>query len=167
VARRVLSAVVGSLLGLAGCAASLAPAYDASIAQALGAANLDIQTLFVAVGSDADASTFATRKPSYDHIIAELKAVQVQITARPTPDPKLLAEADALLAREKIGSVAVDPNFSAYPSARAVGDLADVIQHMETADQAAGLHREAIPAFEQQASILLTQAITYENFLER
>jgi hypothetical protein len=158
---------MAAALAFAGCATQLAPAYDAPIAEALSSANLDIQTLFVAVGSDADASTFASRKPSYDQIIAELRALQVQITARPTPNPKLLAEADELLTREKLGPVTVDPNFTAYPSARAVGDLADVIQHMEAADEAAGLHREAVPAFKQQAMILLTQAITYENFLQR
>jgi hypothetical protein len=167
VARVPSTLLIGALLGLAGCAVALAPAYDASISQALSAANLDIQTLFVGIGPDADASTFAVRKPAYDHIIAELRAVQVQITARPTPDPALLAKADTFLAHEKIGRVTVDPNFSAYPSARAVGDLADVIQHMESADQTAGLHREAVPAFEQQATILLTQAIIYENFLRR
>jgi len=147
--------------------AQLAPFYSPAISAELSAANSDIQSLFVAVGADADASTFASRQPAYDHIVAELNATELEIKARPTPSPDVLAAANKVLQRLKINGMTADPNFSDYPSARSVADLADTISHMEKADRAAGLHREAIPAFEQQATIFLTQAITYENFLKR
>jgi hypothetical protein len=154
-------------LALGGCATQLAPVYDASIAGSLSTANNDIQALFVAVGSDADASTFATRKPAYDHIVAELSATLIEIKARPIPNPQAMAEANNALQQLHVGGLTVDPGFSDYPSARSVSDLTDTIKHMEAADQQSGLHHEAVPAFEQQATIFLTQAITYENFLKR
>ncbi len=147
--------------------AQLAPLYSATISGELSTANSDIQSLFVAVGTDADASTFPSRKPAYDHIVAELNATELEIKARPTPNPDILKQANGVLQRLKVAGLTPDPAFSDYPSARAVADLADTIQHMEKADQAAGLHHELIPAFEQQATIFLTQAITYENFLKR
>lgn len=166
---RSLSIGVGlaAALALGGCMAQLAPLYSPTISAELAAANGDIQSLFVAVGTDADVSTFATRKPAYDQIVAELRATELEIRARPTPSPDALAAANKVLQRLRVANLAPDPGFSDFPSARAVGDLADTIQHMESADQAGGLHREAIPAFEKQATIFLTQAITYENFLKR
>lgn len=155
-------------LGMAGgCMAQLAPFYSPAISNELSAANGDIQSLFVSVGGDADVSSFPLRQPAYDHIVAELRATELEIKARPTPNPHVLQAANKVLQRLKINGMSPDPAFSDYPSARAVADLADTIRHMEGADQAAGLHREAIPAFEQQATIFLTQAITYENFLKR
>ena len=147
--------------------AQLAPLYSPTISAELVSANGDIQSLFVAVGTDADASTFAARKPAYDQIVAELRATALEIRARPTPSPDALAAANKVLQRLHMAGMSPDPGFSDYPSARSVSDLADTIQHMESADQAAGLHRELIPAFEKQATIFLTQAITYENFLKR
>ena len=156
-----------ALATLGGCMAQLAPFYSPAISNELSAANGDIQALFVQVGSDADASTFAAREGAYDHVVAELRATELEIKARPTPSPDILQAANKVLRRLKIADMPVDPAFSDYPSARSVDDLADTIAHMEKTDQAAGLHREAIPAFEQQATIFLTQAITYENFLKR
>jgi hypothetical protein len=162
-----ISIVVAALAMLAGCMAQFAPLYSPAITAELSSANSDIQSLFVAVGTDADVSTFASRKPAYDHIVAELNATALEIKARPTPNPEVLAAANKVLQRLKVAGMAPDPGFSDYPSARAVADLADTIQHMEGADQASGLHREVVPAFKQQATIYLTQAITYENFLKR
>lgn len=156
-----------ALAMLGGCMAQLAPFYSPLISNELSSANGDIQALFISVGTDANVSSFPSRQPAYDHIVAELRATELEIKARPTPNPEVLQAANKVLERLKIGGIQPDPDFSDYPSARSVADLADTIQHMESADQAAGLHREAIPAFEQQATIFLTQAITYENFLKR
>lgn len=157
----------GLSLTLCACATQLAPAYDSSIAGALSTANNDIQALFVSVGADADVATFPSRKPAYDHIVAELSATLIEIKARPIPNPQAMAAANKALQQLHIGGLTVDPGFSDYPSARSVSDLTDTIKHMEAADQQSGLHHEAVPAFEQQATIFLIQAITYENFLKR
>jgi len=152
---------------LSGCATQLAPAYDASIAAELSTANSDIQALFVSVGDGVDGSTFATRKPAYDHVIAELQATLIEIRARPIPNPQALEAADNALQKAHIGTLTIDPDFSDYPSAGSIKDLAGVIKQMETTDAQSRLQREAVPGLEQPAIILLTQAITYENFLKR
>jgi hypothetical protein len=165
-ARKVVAACAAAL-ALGGCQTMLAAAYDPSIATALSAANGDIQALFVSVGTDAPLSTFPARKPAYDHVIAELDAVLIEIKARPIPNPDVLAKVNRALEAVHVGGVTVDPNFSSYPSARSVADMVKVLTQMETADQQAGLHKELIPAFEQPVITYLTQAITYENFLKR
>ena len=66
-----------------------------------------------------------------------------------------------------VGGISNDPNFSNYPSARSVADLVQTIQHMQISDQTTGLPPNLLSAYENQANIYLTQAITYENFLKR
>jgi hypothetical protein len=151
----------------AGCATQLAPAYDQSIFSELATANNDIQALFVTVGPAVEASTFSSRKAAYDHIVAELKATKLQITARPLPNADALGRANQILTKLQVANVSVDPNFSDYPSARSVDDLADTIQHMEAADQGGGLRGDELAAFKNQSGVFLTQAITYESFLKR
>jgi hypothetical protein len=152
---------------LSACMVQLAPAYDASIVAGVQSANQDIQLLFAQIGADADVATFSARKPQYDKIVGELGAAELQIKARPIPNAKAITKAAAALARLHVANVTVDPGFTAYPSARAVRDLQDTIQHMEGFDQKAGLHGAAILAFKNQADVFLTQALTYENYLKR
>jgi hypothetical protein len=156
-----------SVLSLTGCAAQLAPPYDQAISGGLAGANSDIQALFVGIGTQVAKDSYASRGPAYDHIVAELKALDLQIRTRPTPNPDALEKANQVLSKLKIGGLQPDPNFSDYPSARAVDDLTDTIQHMQMADQAAGLRGGELKAFENQAITYLSQAITYENFLKR
>jgi hypothetical protein len=156
-----------SLLLLPGCAAQLAPAYDQAVAGELATANNDIQALFVSIGSQTAPASYASRGPAYDHIVAELNATELEIKTRPTPKLDGVGEADKMLAKLKVAGVSADPNFSDYPSARAVGDLADTLQHMQADDQKKGLAGAEVRAYENQALIYLTQAITYENFLKR
>ena len=164
---RLLALCVGLCASLSACMVQLAPAYDASIVDGLGAANQDIQLLFAQIGTAVDASNFSARKPQYDKIVGELGAAELQIKTRPMPSPKAIAKAAAALQRLRIAGVAVDPNFTAYPSARAVHDLQDTIQHMEGFDEKSGLRGAAILAFKNQADVYLTQALTYENYLKR
>jgi|HubBroStandDraft_1064217.scaffolds.fasta_scaffold07682_4 hypothetical protein len=165
-ARKVMAACAVTL-ALGGCQTMLAAAYDPTIATALSTANSDIQALFVSIGTDAPVSTFGARKPAYDHIIAELDAVLIEIKARPIPNPEVLAKVNQALEAVHVGGITVDPDFSSYPSARSVADMVKVLTQMENADQQAGLHKELIPGFEQPVITYLTQAITYENFLKR
>jgi hypothetical protein len=159
--------VAALALGLAGCAAQLAPLYDQAISGQLTQENQDIQALFVQVGQRVEASTYPQRAGQYDHVVAELNATELQIMTRPLPHPDALKKANEVLRGLHVGQVAVDPNFSEYPSARSVSDLADTIKHMQAADQAKGLRGAELQAFENQARVYLIQAITYENFLKR
>ena len=152
---------------LSACAVQLAAPYDSAIVANLDTANQDVHQLFAQVGTIVDASTFPTRKPLYDKIVGELGALDVQIRARPTPNPKAIQKATAALQRVHVASIPVDPNFTAYPSARAVGDLARIIQRMEDQDSKHGLRGGATETFRGFADLYLQQAITYENYLKR
>ncbi len=110
-------------LFLCGCTVQLAPAYDQSIYDGLVSANKDIQALFVATDTSVTSDTYATRAPAYDHIVAELKAVELQIKARPLPSPGALEETNKVLTKLGVGGVSADPKFSDSPSARSVEDL--------------------------------------------
>ena len=155
------------LLLICGCTTQLAPAYDQAVSDGLVSANKDIQALFVAVGTSATKDTYPMRAPAYDHIVAELQAVELQIKTRPIPNSGVLQQANTLLAKFGIGGISNDPNFSNYPSARSVADLVQTIQHMQISDETTGLPPTLVSAYENQATIYLTQAITYENFLKR
>ncbi len=150
-----------------GCTTQLAPAYDQSVYDGLVSANKDIQALFVAAGGSATKDTYSTRGPAYDHIISELKAVELQIKARPLPNSEALEETNKVLSKLHVGGVTVDPNFSDYPSARSVDDLVNTVQHMQTSDQTMGLRPNLLSSYKNQATIYLTQAMTYESFLKR
>jgi hypothetical protein len=167
--RRSLTIARASLafLLICGCTAQLAPAYDQAVSDGLVSANKDIQALFVAVGTFATKDTYPTRAPAYDHIVAELEAVELQIKTRPIPNSDVLQQANTLLAKSGISGISNDPNLSNYPSARSVADLVKTVQHMQISDRTTGLQPNLVLAYENQANIYLTQAITYENFLKR
>jgi len=165
--RRILNIRSTFLVLLCGCTAHLAPDYDQSVYDGLVSANKDIQALFVAIGNSTTNDTYPPRAAAYDHIIAELEAVELLIKARPLPDPAALAETNKVLASLHIGEASADPNFSEYPSARSVALLVGTIQHMQTSDRTTGLQPSLLAPYKNQAMIYLTQAITYESFLKR
>lgn len=154
-------------LFLCSCTVQLAPTYDQSIYDGLVSANKDIQALFVAADTSVTSDTYPTRAPAYNHIVAELKAVELQIKARPLPSPGALEETNKVLTKLSVGGVSADPNFSYYPSARSVQGLVLTIQHMQVSDRTMGLPPTSLSLHEKQANVYLTQALTYEAFLKR
>ncbi|MBV9931471.1 MAG: hypothetical protein JO013_11075 [Alphaproteobacteria bacterium] len=163
----LLALCVALCAALSACMVQLAPAYDTTIVGGLNSANQDIHALFAQIGTATTPDTFSARKPQYDQIVAELGATETQIRTRPMPSSAAIKKAAAALARMHVAGVAVDPNFTVYPSARAVADLKDTIQHMEAADEKTGLRGGLLAAFQNQAETFLTQAMTYENYLKR
>jgi hypothetical protein len=149
--------------------AQLAPAYDQTIATGLASANTSMQTLFAQIGTASDAATYASqgRETAYVQVIGALKALEVQAQSRPLPPTDLLKTVNDLLSRQGKAQLAPDPNFSDYPSARAMHDAEATLIAMQTEDARAGLHGMEVNAFENQATTYLSQAITYENFLKR
>jgi len=154
---------------LGGCMAQLAPAYDQTIDTGLASTNTSMQTLFVQIGTGSDAATYASqgREAAYVQVIGALKALEVQAQARPLPPADLLTTVNDLLAQQGKPQLTADPNFSDYPSVRAMHDAEVTLIAMQTEDARAGLHGMAVNAFENQATTYLSQAITYENFLNR
>jgi hypothetical protein len=161
-------ACLALLLLVPACTAQLAPEYDKSIVDGLATANTDMQALFATVDQGVDASTYqAARAAAYNRLIGELRALELSATSRPTPPNDLLATVNQSLKARGQPSLAADPKFTDYPSARAMEDAADTITHMRDADRTAGLHGALIQAFTNQAQIYMAQAMTYENFLKR
>jgi len=163
-ARKLLLA---ALLLMAACTAQLAPAYDQAIVGGLASANQDVQTLFASLGTGVGKETYGTRSEAYTHIIGALNALEIQAKSRPMPGSDSLAEANKVLSANGIGQLTNDPQFTSFPSARAIHDTSVTISTMREADQRAGIRGDELKAFQNQASIFLTQAITYENFLKR
>ncbi|HLZ66295.1 MAG TPA: hypothetical protein VKQ29_08695 [Aliidongia sp.] len=149
------------------CTTQLAPAYDQAISDGLIAANKDVQTLFATIGPGVGKETYPARADAYNNVIGELNALEIQAKARPIPDSIGLTEANKILSANGISQLTNDPKFTNYPSARSIDDASLTIATMRAADQKAGLHGDEIKAFQNQTSIFLMQAITYENFLKR
>ncbi len=154
---------------LGGCMAQLAPAYDQTIATGLASTNTSMQTLFAQIGKSSDAATYASqgREMAYVHVIGALKALEVQAQSRPLPPTDLLTTVNDLLAQQGKQQLTTDPKFSDYPSARAMHDAEVTLIAMQTEDARAGLHGLEVDAFENLATTYLSQAITYDNFLNR
>jgi len=147
----------------------LAPAYDQTIATGLASANTSMQTLFAQIGTASDAATYVTqgREAAYVHVIGALKALEVQAQSRPLPPADLLKTVNDVLAKQGKPALKSDPQFSDYPSVRAMHDTEQTLVIMKAEDARAGLKGEAVNGFENQATTFLAQAITYENFLKR
>ncbi len=166
--KNVLRATVFAfVLGLAGCVTQLAPQYDQAIADGLTSTNLQIQTLFVQIGSSCTKATYPSRVELYNKIVAELNALEIQARARPAPPQDVLKKVDDALEKNGSPGMTVDPKFSSYPSARSIHDASDTMQHMSAEDGKAGLRGAELKAFENQVTVYMTQAITYEAFLKR
>jgi hypothetical protein len=163
--RPLLSAAL--LVLTTACATQLAPSYDQAIADGLVSANKDVQTLFAGIGDGVGKETYPSRADSYTHVIGELNALELQAKSRPIPGSDVLAAANKVLSANGIDPLTSDPQFTAYPSARSLHDASNTVATMRTADQKAGLRGNEIKAFQNQTSIFLMQAITYENFLKR
>jgi hypothetical protein len=158
---------LAAFLLLASCTTQLAPAYDQAIVGGLTSTNQDVQTLFASFGTGVGKETYGTRGDTYTHIIGELNALEIQAKSRPVPASDSLVEANKVLSANGIGQLTSDPQFTSFPSARAIHDASITIATMREADQKAGVRGDELKAFQNQASIFLTQAITYENFLKR
>jgi hypothetical protein len=156
--------VVSSLL--AGCTAQLAPAYDQNISDGLDGANKDIQTLFASIGDSVTKDTFKNRSDSYNKIIGELNALELQAKLRPSPQG-LVNINNVNAALQKSGVAQIDPNFTDVPSVRSINDTSGTMSHMRDFDAAGGLRGGQLKALENQALTFLSQAIAYESFLKR
>ena len=150
----------------AGCSAQLAPPYDQNISDGLDSANKDIQTLFASIGGSVTKDTFKTRSDSYNKIIGELNALELQARLRPSPRG-LVNINNVNAALQKSGVAEIDPNFTDVPSVRSIRDTSDTMSHMRDFDAAGGLRGGQLKALENQAVTFLSQAIAYESFLKR
>jgi hypothetical protein len=155
------------MLLAAGCATQLAPLYDQAIFDGLTATNKDVQTLFASLGASVTKESYAGRADTYTRIVGSLNALEMQAKARPLPSSNRIDEINTVLAKSGLTPLALDPQFSAFPSARAIHGASGTLQMMSNIDRQSGLRGDELRAFENQASTFLSQAIAYETFLKR
>ena len=142
---------------LSGCATRLAPAFDQRIVDGLTSANVQAMTLFAAFSAGAPRDRFATYKDGYDSLIGALHALDMQIAARPTPEPSGRLSA-VLGGTEMHGSgLPVEP----------IQGMARTITKMRDVHGASGLTATEVEGMRRQWTVYADQALTYEAYLQR
>lgn len=154
-------ALVGFIF-LAGCQVTLAPAFDqAIVASIIQNTNLALR-FFASVDGGTNPHDFQVRQDTYNTLIGAFESLELQARARPIPDGKVIKKINEML--ETRGS---NPLPGDYPSAFALGKIAETFTKMKKTDQANSLKPFAVEAFKGQVMIFLDQAIIYESFLKR
>jgi hypothetical protein len=78
--------VVGIVLTLSACNATLAPGYDPELVSDLNAANEQALILFSEVSQGASTARYAALAPTYDALIGKFDALRLRAAAREVPD---------------------------------------------------------------------------------
>ena len=160
-------------VGLSSCTIQLAPTYDAGIVTGLNTANTQTETLFATVSSGVTKETFATREPQYNAIIGQFSALDLQVAARPMPQPpsflmsgpKPLPPSDPKLI----------PLLTDAPTKAALDHIVATLTQMRNLDAQAGLAGATCPAtpspaicgFKSDYEQNFDSALTYETALQR
>lgn len=157
---RALFALIFLGAALAGCTAQLAPAYDPSIVNGVTGLNQQAMQLYAQVASGVPASGYAQRQGTYIRLIGQANALANLARARPDPAglPKFL--------ESKVKDWANLQKLSA-PTGDILTKIAAQFTTMQQADQSGGISSLEAQAFQQQFSIDIQQALTYEKALAR
>lgn len=157
---RLLFALVFLGGALAGCTAQLAPAYDPSIANGVASLNQQAMLLYAQVAGGVPASSFAQRQGTYTQLIGQANALANLAQARPDPTtlPKFL--------ESKVKDWTKLQTLAA-PTGDILTKIGVQFTTMQQADQSGGISSLEAQAFQQQFSIDIQQALTYENALAR
>lgn len=154
-----------SLAMFVGCAAQLAPPYDADIVTGINAVSVDALTLFSSTTKGTDASSYKERSEKYSALIGKLEAAEMLAGARPMPQSKIVQKVNAALATKGLATLTDDP--ATIPSVPVLGKLRETISKMRETDEKQGVTATEVEAFKGQAKIYIDQALTYEKFLQR
>jgi len=157
---RILFALVFLGGALAGCTAQLAPAYDPSIANGVASLNQQAMLLYAQVAGGVPATSFAQRQGTYTQLIGQANALANLAQARPDPTtlPKFL--------ESKVKDWTKLQTLAA-PTGDILTKIGVQFTTMQQADQSGGISSLEAQAFQQQFSIDIQQALTYENALAR
>lgn len=145
---------------LAGCTAQLAPSYDPSIASGVASLNQQAMLLYAQVAGGVPAASFPQRQGTYTQLIGQANALANLAAARPDPTtlPKFL--------ESKVKDWTRLQTLAA-PTGDILTKIATQFTTMRQADQSGGISSLEAQAFQQQFSIDIQQALTYENALAR
>lgn len=152
---------------LSGCATQRAPSYDQAILDGLISVNKAAQTFFASLGQAVPKETYQKRADTYANLIGSLNALEIQVKSRPLPPGADLVKINVILSQNGVQQIPSDPRFTNFPSARAIDDASKSFQQMRKMDEDNGLRGSQLVAIKNDATIYLTQAITYETFLKR
>ena len=151
-----------TLFSFVQCTTSLAPQFDELIFSELSNSSEEVLVFFASVENGTQSKEFELREEIYNELIGKFEALDLKTRARPIPGNGVLSRVNKAL--EIRGSTAISGD---YPSAHAMGKIAETLQVMKKTDEQNGLGDLAVKTFKNQILIYLDQALTYENFLNR
>jgi hypothetical protein len=163
--KRGISWLVVFLFLLSGCATQLAPAYDKAVVDGLLVANTEVMTLLAKGSQGTSQSTFSERENAYNTIVGKFDGLVIQAAARPIPKTKVSERINGVL--EKRGIEPLQDDDATPPSVQPLKKVVESLTKMRDTDKKQGLTATEVLAFKGQIVILLDQATTYENFLQR
>ena len=144
------------------CTTSLAPKFDELIFQDLSSSSVEVLSFFASVENGTEAGSFSDREANYNQLIGKFEALELKTRARPIPANSVLEKVNKAIEIRSGTAITGD-----YPSAYAMGEIANTMKMMKKTDAQEGLKIIVIQAFKNQVLIYLDQALTYENFLNR
>lgn len=150
-----------ALLMLAGgCSVRLAPDYDPSIVSGLQDLNQQGMTFFASVASGTSAADYANRSATYNALVGSANALQVQADSRPDMTQSEGWFGKKVMELEKITRIEA-------PTSTILGNISQQFTLMQSTDQRQGLTSVEVQAFQGQFRTYMSQALTYEQALQR
>lgn len=150
------------LFSFSQCTTSLAPQFDELIFQDLNSSSAEVLSFFASIENGTEATSFESREENYNQLIGKFEALELKTRARPVPANPVLEKVNKALEIRSGTAISGD-----YPSAYAMGEIANTLKMMKKTDRQEGITIRTIQAFKNQVVIYLDQALTYENFLNR
>jgi hypothetical protein len=157
------AALAIGLVLLSACAVKLAPDYDKSVVDGLGAVNEQMMTFFASVSGGTQAETFDQRQDTYNTVIGKLEAIKIQADARPEPRSFL----SQVYGGGETPASADDVEQLKAPTGASITEMVEGMTTMRDTDRSQGLTPIEVTAFKQSIMISMDQALTYEKALER
>lgn len=157
-----LSVWISVMFSFTHCTTSLAPQFDELIFSELSNSSEEVLVFFASIEKGTNSTEFGVREEMYNELIGKFEALELKTRARPIPANGVLSRVNKAL--EIRGSTHISGD---YPSAHAMGKIAETLQMMKYTDEQNGLGDIAVKTFKNQILIYLDQALTYENFLNR
>ncbi len=158
--------VLVSLFALSGCAVRLAPQYNQTIIDDLSSASESVFQLMAEAAGGTKQVSYEKRNDSYNNVIGQLEALELEIEARPIPKnktiDKIIAKANTSLQNRGVTLLTA---ADTAPSATAVKHIIENITKMKETDQLQGLKTTEVAAFKSFVTLYLDQALTYESYL--
>jgi hypothetical protein len=158
-----IAGITASFLILSACAIKLAPAYDKTVVEGLGALNEQMMTLFASVSGGTQAASFDRRQEAYNTIIGKLDAIKIQSDARPVP-PSNFSQIFGGGGRPASPD---DVTQLRAPTGDILTTMINTMTKMRDTDRKQGLTPFEVSAFKNNIVISMDQALTYEKALER